>query len=234
MSTAMIKPKEGYREFLAAKDNKSLVKLSVRHPGKKEVEAADLEYSGTFNRALLSGLPTQAKMIRELRENEVISVKTEEEIGQLSQDLRVLDDRIRKDSFKDDEEKKQVQADRLTKNKRLNILNREVQDMIAHTADAKASEAQRNFLIACVVEYADGDKKGKRFYEDVEDLTSEQDGSLLNRCLYEYMTTVQNMPSEWDTLMGTEEKTAAKPVPPALIEAADTAAPKVDEPLITV
>jgi hypothetical protein len=202
----MIPAVEGYREFLCTKDDKTIVKLSVRHPNKKELEAADMEYSGFFNQSLLGGLPTQAKMLRVLREKEVISPTDEAEMGQLTEDIRALNAQLRTDKFGDPAEKKKVEIERNIKQARLSVLNREIESMLAHTADTKANEAQRNFLIACVIEYADGNKKGDRVWEGVEGLLENKDTAMLNRVLYAYMVCQADMPDEWDTLTKSDEE----------------------------
>jgi hypothetical protein len=189
------------REFLCTRDDKSVVRISVRIPGKAEIEAGDMEYSAQFNNAILHKLPTQTALLRRLRENGIIEPAVEEEIGQLSQELRVLQKQVRDDKFKSEEDRSKAKAELATKSKRIGDLNRDIESFFEHTADIKAAQAQRNFMIACVTEYVDGPKKGERVWESVDDLMSETDGGLLNRCIYEYVTLANGQDSDWENLI---------------------------------
>lgn len=236
---------EGYREFACVKDDKSVLLLSVRHPTKKELETADLEYSGVFNQSLLAGLPTQQKMLRSLRENGVISSNDEMEIAQLIEDIRLLESEIQKlqkqtpsEEQKEAHQKQimELQAKRLPKAERVGKLNREIEAMLAHTADAKAAISQRNFLIACVVEHAEGPKKGDHVWADLDALTAEKDDSLISRVFYEHMQCQNNLPSDWDNLMKSmEKKEETKDSPETAKVVSDAvagAAPEVVPPLV--
>jgi hypothetical protein len=207
MSTP-IKP--GTREFVATRDDKSLIKLSVRKPTRKELEYADLEYSAKFNTAIVNGIPTQAKLLRQLREAEVIDKKTEALLSQLATDLRAQEKAVAKLTNSKDEAAVKAAGDKLEElQKKLQELNGEVDSYFEHVAETKAQQAQRNFLVACVVETPDGDKR-KRLWGGVEELLGEQDQSLINRTVYEYMMCQRDLPSEWDKLIAEQEAEAKK------------------------
>lgn len=233
MSKAKAEVKEELRKFLCVRTDKTVVMLSVRVPDDNEIEQADMEYSAIFNRGLLSRLPTQASLLRRLRENNVIDEKDENEIGQLTAETQVLSKRLRDNKYADDAAKHQDEELIRIKQDRLGQLTSEMDAMFEHTCDAKAGLAQRNFLIACVVEYVDGPKNGERVWNSIEDLQKETDRDLLNRVMYEYLMMTNGRPSNWDEIMKaqtlpTETKTDEEQAGESAIAQAVDATPVID------
>jgi len=92
----------------------------------------------------------------------------------------------------------------------LRPLRDDIEQMLGHTADAKAENAQRNFLICCVTEYVtvkqDAAAKSAqienvldRVFDGVEAMLACTDLDLLQRIIYEYITFNAGMPSEYQT-----------------------------------
>ena len=84
----------------------------------------------------------------------------------------------------------------------LRQLRMEIDEMLGHTADAKAEEASRNFILACIseiIEFKDDKvtKVIKRVWDSIEQMFAETDSNLMQRVIYEYMTFSAGLPSEW-------------------------------------
>ena len=219
------------RVFDVECDNGQIRTLRVRKATPKELEAADLEFSRMFNKALFAGLPPRARMLRKLREAKIWTPDDDQKLdglretvaktGTQLQGLTTQLDALTKDAegkavdlaalaeenqaqVKDLQEQKLA----LTKSRTeafvdLRRLNMEVDQMLGHTADAKADDAQRNFLMACVTEEVElaGDKVVKvksRVWDSVDKMNAEKDANLQQRTIYEFMMFDNGLPSEWN------------------------------------
>jgi len=225
------------RVFDCTRDDGAVVKIRVRLATRRELEAADLEQSRIFNQALLSGLPPRMRMVRKLREQGLWTREDEESLNDLRSKVQQANARLTRldgeiealgnvgsstdataeRAAKLNAEKAEAVTARQDALQALNRLRSEIDSMLGHTADAKADDAHRNFLLACVAEYVtvSGDKTNAtgRVWASVDGLLAEQDTGLLQRTVYEYMTFNAGMASEWETNQAASagEATAAKP-----------------------
>lgn len=225
------------RIFLATKDDGTTVPVRVRRATRRELEAADLEQSRIFNQALLSGLPPRNRLLRKLREQDLWTTGDDEKLNDLrgqsvradahiaEVNARIAEIRGEGDSalpLSDDDQKKlaaaEAERDEAIKGRQLvfrdlNAMRVEIDGMLGHTADAKADDAHRNFLLACVAEYVDPLPDGRakvlgRVWNAVDNLMAEKDTGLLQRTVYEYMTFNAGLPSEWDKDNEAQEEVA--------------------------
>ena len=217
------------RAFQVTKDNDQKIWVRVRKATRRELEAADMENSAMFNRSLQHGLPPRARMIRLLREQGLWTADDSTRIDDLRRSVAKADNqiadlvtkikKITKVDGKDrvttpspDEaailenlngQKDAVTTARAATFKDLRQLHIEVDAMFGHTADAKAEEAQRNCLMACVTEYVNvlgGEVTTvvSRVWGDIDALLDENDAGLSQRIAYEYITFTNGVPSDWD------------------------------------
>ena len=225
------------RIFEATKSNGYKVWARIRRANRRELEAADMENSRIFNQSLIHGLPPRARLLRILREQELWTTANDENIASLratvaksetaisdldiklgalvkaskepgatpptDADLKVISDL--------NDQKAAINESRIVTYKELRQLRVEIDAMLGHTADAKAEDAQRNCLLACVselVDVRDGvvTKVKGRIWDSIELMLEETDSDLLQRVMYEYMTFVNEMPSEWEN-----DKAVTKP-----------------------
>jgi hypothetical protein len=225
--------KPGYREFNALKSDGTRVKLSVRLPHQKELQYADIEMSVAFNRAQEASLPVRSRLLRKLKANGQWSDQDQIEMDALRDKLKLAQSTFRdltaaktKSEAADNKDTATITARiaeaaevldkaRQAFGERVNEFN----SMTQHTADEKSDVAYRNYLIACVTEYASDagtSKKGSRLFGTLEDLLNSNDPTLFERLIYEFQACQNNMPSEWtiadeleEKLKTTEELTAA-------------------------
>ena len=207
--------KQAPRYFAATRDDGSVLHLTVRRPTRAESSRADLASSRVFNDCLGFGLPTQKRQLRTLAESgqwtEVEAAKTEalrakavRLEAQLSPDL----DKAAYDA---------INTARIEATVAFREMRGELDSMLQHTCESKSAIEYRNFIIACVVEYAATDADGNpvnqdkqvksgdgffmsRLWASIDDLADDIDGELLERVLYEHLMFTAGLPSEWGTL----------------------------------
>ncbi len=211
------------RVFECRTDAGQVLTLRVRRANRRELEAADLEQSRVFNQALLAGLPPRMRLLRKLREqglwtsdDETNLATLREKSARLEVRLAELDEQIKPltaDGSADAEaaakldaalaDKNQVVKDRAATLKQLTQLRQEIDGMLGHTSDAKAEDAHRNFLLACVAEKVklapdNSASVVSRVWDSLDALMAETDTNLLQRTIYEYMMFSAGLPSEWE------------------------------------
>ena len=218
------------RIFTVTKDNGTAVTVRLRKPNRRELEAGDFEQSRVFNQSLQNQLPTRNRLLRKLMEGGLWTQADNERLNTLRQAVAKTDmenialitkiNEIAKDAEGKDKEPGALTADetqqlaalrgehevktteRVALFSELRQLRMEIDEMLGHTADAKAEEANRNFILACIseiVEVKDGKvaKVVKRVWDSIEQMLGETDTNLMQRVVYEYMTFISGLPSEW-------------------------------------
>lgn len=218
------------RIFTVTKDNGTAVTVRLRKPNRRELEAGDFEQSRVFNQALQNQLPTRNRLLRKLMEGGLWTQADSDRLNTLRQSVAKTDlenvtlltriNALAKDTEGKDKEPAALTADetqqlatlrtehetktieRVALFTELRQLRMEIDEMLGHTADAKAEEANRNFILACiseVVEATDGKvtKVVKRVWDSIEQMLAETDTNLMQRVVYEYMTFISGLPSEW-------------------------------------
>ena len=181
----------GKRSFEVTKEDDTVLKLSVRMPTAEEQQAGDWEYSKAFNRAIVNGILPASRLQEILTENGVWTTAKDEAIEAKAEEVRDLT--IKLEEAKAKKEKEEL-AEKLGQ-ERSNLLNmrQELNDLLAHSAENKADEAQRNFLVALVVETEDG----KPYWGSIDKFNKETDGNIIFRAVYEYMTFINDVPSDF-------------------------------------
>ncbi len=254
------------RTFQVTKDSDQKVWVRVRKATRRELEAADMENSAMFNRSLQHGLPPRARMMRLLKEQGLWTADDSTRIDELRRAVAKADNQIadlitktekitkvdgldRPTPFTPDEQviltnletqRDEIVASRAVTFKDLRQLHIEVDAMFGHTADAKAEEAQRNCLMACVTEYVNvlGGAVTNvvgRVWGDIDALLDEPDAGLSQRIAYEYITYSNGVPSDWDadkTAAAVAEQPKQPDAPPAdpVVAPVVATAPVVVEP----
>lgn len=186
------------RSFVATKDDGSKLHLTIRKAHRRERQLADYQYSKVFNEAIRFNLPTRPQMLKQLRKNEVWTAEQEAELEKLRIAAAEAEDEYQKAETDVKDRVKEARDQALDA---FNEKRSEIESLLSHTADAKADLSTRNFLIACTVAYdaspSHGEKAGKRVWDSLEALLDEEDASLLQRCVYEYVMLQNDLPSNW-------------------------------------
>lgn len=218
------------RVFECKLDSGQFVALRVQRANRRELEAADLEQSRVFNQALLAGLPPRMRLLRKLREQALWTSEDDTNLNRLREQVARLDVRLAElaeeikkaeGEARDPLEKEKDAAikDRAVVNRQLTQLRQEIDGMLGHTADAKAEDSHRNFLLACVAEKVQilpdqSIKVVARVWESLDALMAETDTNLLQRTIYEYMMFAAGLPSEWDKDLAATQEAETKPANP--------------------
>ena len=235
------------RHFAATLDDATILHLTIRRPSRAESQAADMASSVVFNSGIRAGLPTQRRQIALLAESGQWT--SDHEARMESYRLNAIDaeNKLKATDLTQDD-RDQFSKDRVQNTIAYRQLEAEFRDMLQHTCENKATIEYRNYIIACVIEYAatdadgapvNGDKKIKqgngfvmpRFWNSIEDLAQETDNSLLQRVLYEYSMFAAGLPSEWDAMNAVNVAVKTDAAPPAVDAAqAATAQPESVKP----
>ena len=180
------------REYEVTLSNEKTVKLSCREPNQKESQEAEFEYSKSFNKALMGGIMPQARLMDELVKNGIWSDEKDQEIEAQREKVIKLEDAFEKE--KDEDRKKSIGEDLKEERQSLYSMRQAKSEMFAHSAEAKADSAQRDYLVAVVTKEAD---TGRKVWKRFEDFQNEQDGGLLFRSTYEYLTFINGLDSDF-------------------------------------
>ena len=224
------------RKFFAKLDDTKSIWLSVRPPTRREIEAADLEFSAKFNDCLQAGLPTRSRLMARLRKNGMWTTEQESEMVTLRDEGIDLENQIEADKFATEEAKATVKARHREVLNQLNALRNDIETMLSHTSDAKSEDARRDCLMACTVEYSAYDgagaavnpgKGGTRLWPQIDDMLNETNSMLMERAYYEFMMYTNGQPSGWDKLMAPAAAPAAPPAtaPEAPVQSATPTPP---------
>lgn len=200
------------RTYIAKKLDGTLVKLTVREPKSFETDQADIEYSKAFVKSLADGLPTVKSMERILKESGAWTEKDEALITDIIKKGASLEDELKREGISDSD-KKRIEDTLGDLREELSSLRKEKNSYFEHTAESKASDAQRDYLICCVTRYADTDEQ---VWKDTDALKKEEDGDLVFRAVYEYLAVMNDVDGLPDDKLE-EEKVETEPkVEPAM------------------
>jgi hypothetical protein len=91
-------------------------------------------------------------------------------------------------------------------------MRQEKTQLLAHSAESKAEDAQRNYLVSQVTALASSDVPVWSSYEDFK---TEEDSNLVFRATYEYLTLANGLPSDFveqlpENQLDSEEVTETK------------------------
>jgi hypothetical protein len=221
--------KNDFRLFRAKTRDNTVVGVRIRKASTREQELADLEYSRAYNESLFAGLPTRPRMVNKLKEagqwtsdddarreeQRASFVLADQKIGECTELLKKLltvggkeiDVNDAPQDIKDRHAQLAAERDahlkaRLAAYTQLVAIKTELDSLFAHTADVRAEEAQRDFVLACTTEYVEiaGTEMLKvtgRVFDSVDALKACTDELLLERLVYEHSMFDANMPSEF-------------------------------------
>lgn len=169
-----------------------VLKMSVRKPTTKEIEAADVEYSKAFFVALKKGLPTRDVLADALNESGAWTEEKDKEIENLEKEIVLLSQKQ-----VTGKEKKRIEEKVSELTDKENQLRRTRNNYFSHCVEASASDAQRDFIVSCVTEYQES---GEKVWKDFNAFKDEEDGNVLFRATYEHLTfsngVESNIPNE--------------------------------------
>lgn len=178
---------ENKRTYSFRNSDNEIMKFSVRKATNKEIEDSDVEYSKAFFRALQKGLPTRMVLGNVLNASGSWTQDNDNEINEIERQIALLLTKEVKGK-----EKKALEEKITGLEDKANELRRMRNSYFSHCAEAVASDAQRDFLVSCVTEYAES---GERVWKDYDSFINEEDGTILFRSTYEYLMFSNGVPS---------------------------------------
>lgn len=186
-----------------------IMKLSVRKPTNKEIEASDVEYSKAFFKALKNGLPTRMVLGNVLNASGAWTQDNDKEIEDIEKQIALL---LSKDVKGKEKQKISDKVNELED--KASELRRMRNSYFSHCAEAVASDAQRDYLVSCTTEYTES---GERVWDSYESFVNEEDGAILFRATYEYLMFSNDVPSN----IPNEEEEEEKKEEPKEVKAAE-------------
>ncbi len=178
---------EEKRNYSFKNSDGEIMKLTVRRPNNKEIEDADIEYSKAFFNALKKGLPTRMVLSNILSASGAWTQENDNEIVELERQEALLSTKESKGR-----EKKRTDEKLSEIEEKLRDLRRIRNSYFSHCAESVASDAQRDYLVFCTTYYTES---GESVWKNYEDFVSENDGAVLFRTTYEYLTFSSDVPS---------------------------------------
>ena len=210
------------RTFKVTLANGKEYELTTRLPKNQEAQEADFEYSKEFNRAVMHGILPQSALAAAFINSGVWSQEKDDAIDEQRQQVIKLEEALTNET---DQMERQALADALgDERNRLYVMRQERSELLSHSAEAKAEDARRNYVVSRVTELA---KSGQRVWKTYKDFSDEEDGGLIYRAIYEYLTLANGLPA--DFIEQLPENQVDKPE-----ETEETKEEKVEEPEVTV
>lgn len=209
---------EEKRIYSFRNSNDEIVRFSVRKATNKEIEESDVEYSKAFFKALKNGLPTRMVLSNVLASSGAWTEDNDKEIDEIDRQVSLLSTRtgVNKEE-KDKIDKKISELD-----DKASTLRRIRNSYFSHCVESLASDAQRDYIVSCVTEYADN---SERVWKDYDSFINEKDGNVLFRATYEYLMLSNDVPSSLPNEDETEEEDDAE-TKDIKIEDAEVSEPK--------
>lgn len=214
------------REFTVTLTSGEDVKFTTRMATNEEIQDSEFEYSRIFNKAIMAGILPQSTLLAKLIETGVWSEAKDQAIEQQRVLVAGIEEKLGETESQSGREAlaKELGSER----GKLYNMRQEKIDLLAHTAEAKADEVQRNYIVSRVTERADTKKP---VWKSFTEYRKEQDGGLLFRSTYEYLTFINGLPSDFinelpeNQVLASEEEAAVVAEPevvtatePAVVE----------------
>ena len=180
------------RKFSVELADGQTVELTTRVPKNVELQESEDEYSVAFNKAIMRGIMPEATLIDSFLKTGVWS--EEKDMAIEEQRLKVVDLEEKLEGEKKQVDKKRIASALTEEREKLYQMRQQRTQLLSHSAESKAEDAQRNFLVSKVTELA---SSGVPVWSSFEDFKNEEDGNLVFRSTYEYLTLANGLPSDF-------------------------------------
>jgi hypothetical protein len=174
--------KDGMRHFTF-----NDVVYRIRMPGLEEQRQADWEYSRTFTKALMEGVPAMKELEKLLTSRGIIKVEFARRENELNATLQSIALKLTSEDTPGDE-KTSLTLDFEEARQELLSLRQERQTFVQNTAEGKADESRLTFMTWRCSEFGDGPNIGKSVWKTLPDFRNERDLSLVWNMLFHYMS----------------------------------------------
>lgn len=195
-------------------------KFRLRQPNTEELNWGEWEYARVFNSALSEGIRPQSALIASLLENGISLKDMQEEAAEvLKQVAEIEKDLAKARETKNKDEVNRIKDDLKELRELLMQKNSVTRDYLRQSAEGKANDARDAFLMATLIEFADGPKAGKSYYSAVaqdpkqaaksryKKYQEDKDFNFKARLAVEYITFINGLPVDFmDTLPENQEE----------------------------
>jgi hypothetical protein len=180
------------RQFEVELSDGKKVKLTTRMPTNVELQESEDEYSVAFNRAIMKGIMPEATLMDSFIKNGIWSESKDQEVEEQRLKVVELEEKLESEIGQTD---KQIIAKSLSEEREKLYQKRQQRtQLLSHSAESKAEDAQRNFIVSKVTEL---DSSGVAVWSTYNDFKTEVDGNLIFRATYEYLTLANGLPSDF-------------------------------------
>ena len=188
----------------------NVTKLKLRQPTTEELNWGEWEYARIFNSAISEGIRPQSALIASLAENGIkVKDMQDEAIEIMNQVADTEKDLAKARETDDKDEINRIKEDLKELRELLMQKNAVTRDYLRQAAEGKSSDARDSFLMANLIEFADGPKVGKPFYSAVaqdpkqaaksryKKYQDDKDFNFKAKLAVEYITFINGLPIDF-------------------------------------
>lgn len=188
----------------------NVTQLKLRQPTTEELNWGEWEYARIFNSAISEGIRPQSALVASLAENGIKITDMQDEASEVMNQVAEAEKdlaKAREAGNKDDINR--IKDDLKELRELLMQKNTVTRDYLRQSAEGKANEARDAFLMANLVEFADGPKVGKSYYNAVaqdskqaakskyKKFQEDKDFNFKARLTVEYITFINGLPVDF-------------------------------------
>ncbi len=202
-------PRSAVRSFIGPDDNQNYY---INTPTAEDIRGADWQYSKTFTKSLMEGIPTSAEMNDILLRRGIIGTEFEQRAEELTRDLA---DKINALNIADKTEgKRDLSLEVAMAREELFKWNQRLNGPMSNTCEQMADDQRLEYLTSCMIEK----ENGNRVWEDYDAYLKEKNQALPLKSRFEVMLYLQGLDSNF--LEQTPEALAMKEVEQELLDQA--------------
>jgi hypothetical protein len=208
----MAEQRSARRSFIGPDDNKNYY---INTPTAEDIRGADWQYSKTFTKSLMEGIPTSAEMNDILLRRGIIGPEFEQRAEELT---RTLAEKINSlDISIETTDKRDFSLGVAMAREELFRWNQRLNGPMSNTCEQMADDHRLEYLTACMIE----DEEGDRVWEDYTAYLKEKNQALPLKSRFEVMLYLQGLDSNF--LDQTPEAIAMREVEQELLSQAEEA-----------
>ncbi len=200
------------RSFIGPDDNQNYY---INTPTADDIRGADWQYSRTFTKSLMEGIPTSAEMNDILLRRGIIGPEFEQRAEELTRDLAEKINAL--DIAVAIEEKRDLSLEVAIAREELFRWNQRLNGPMSNTCEQMADDQRLEYLTSCMIENEDVN----RVWEDYDSYLKEKNQALPLKSRFEVMLYLQDLDSNF--LEQTPEAIAMREVEQELIDKAEEA-----------
>ncbi len=200
------------RSFIGPDNNKNYY---INTPAAEDIRGADWQYSKTFTKTLMEGIPTSAEMNDILLRRGIIGPEFEQRAEELTRGLAEKINNL--DIATEMDNKRDISLEVAVAREELFRWNQRLNGPMSNTCEQMADDQRLEYLTACMIEK----EEGERVWEDYDAYLKEKNQALPLKARFEVMLYLQGLDSNF--LEQTPEAVAMREVEQELLDQAEEA-----------